>query len=275
MRVFLFAANALAALFLLTAFSVYNESVPVSSTITETNPEPKVLVYRVNYQVAVYRLNYLSSEERIVSDQEAEVNEDPGLLVEAAVETKNEEKASTEEVLVVEPEPIVAAVSPVHSYTPNTTEERFVEEFAASASEVEEKYGIPASVVLAVAIHESAWGLSRLAKEGNNFFGIKSMNGEQGSAGIIYMNTQEWEGGRFVTVQAPFRKYEKPVDSFLDYARILMTKRYDTAYQVRGDPDEFIRNVQRAGYATDPGYSEKVIHFMNKWGLYQLNAKNR
>ena len=37
---------------------------------------------------------------------------------------------------------------------------------------------IPINLVIAQAIHESNWGKSRFAVEGNNLFGIKAVEGE-------------------------------------------------------------------------------------------------
>ena len=40
----------------------------------------------------------------------------------------------------------------------------------------EEKHHIPIEIVIAQAIHESAWGNSRFSKEANNLFGIRTWN---------------------------------------------------------------------------------------------------
>ena len=54
-----------------------------------------------------------------------------------------------------------------------TTDEQYIENFALYAVEEMEKYKIPASITLAQGLLETGGGQSRLAKEGNNHFGIK------------------------------------------------------------------------------------------------------
>lgn len=50
----------------------------------------------------------------------------------------------------------------------------FLKRYAPLAMSQQRKYGIPSSVILAQMAFESGWGTSKLAKEGNNFFGIKA-----------------------------------------------------------------------------------------------------
>ena len=51
--------------------------------------------------------------------------------------------------------------------------EKYIEKYSKVAVEEMKKYNIPASITLAQGILESGNGESRLAKEGNNHFGIK------------------------------------------------------------------------------------------------------
>jgi flagellar protein FlgJ len=39
----------------------------------------------------------------------------------------------------------------------------------------------------------------------------------------------------------------------------------------RNDPDQFARELQRAGYATDPQYASKLISIMRSNNLYEYN----
>ena len=50
----------------------------------------------------------------------------------------------------------------------------FFERYAAAAIEEQKRYGIPASVTLAQMAVESGYGESSLAKQDNNYFGIKA-----------------------------------------------------------------------------------------------------
>ena len=50
----------------------------------------------------------------------------------------------------------------------------FFEKYAAAAIEEQKRYGIPASVTLAQMAVESGYGESSLARQDNNYFGIKA-----------------------------------------------------------------------------------------------------
>ena len=49
----------------------------------------------------------------------------------------------------------------------------FISKFKDIAIREMHRSGIPASITLAQAIHESAWGEGTLARSSNNYFGIK------------------------------------------------------------------------------------------------------
>ena len=58
-------------------------------------------------------------------------------------------------------------------------------------------------------------------------------------------------------------------DSFGDHGRFFhQNPRYAAALAARDDPKEFARAINRAGYATDPAYSAKLIGFMDRFNLY-------
>ena len=62
-------------------------------------------------------------------------------------------------------------------------ENKFINEIKTCAvqynSILPESDRIPISLVIAQAVHESAYGTSRFAEEANNFFGIKAVNGDE------------------------------------------------------------------------------------------------
>lgn len=143
---------------------------------------------------------------------------------------------------------------------------------AAQAGEAE--YGVPASVALAQAALESGWGESSLTKEGNAYFGIKcgADNGPFAS-GCMEKETQECdENGNCGPVMAEFRVYDSAADSFKDHGHFLSTKERYAAAFTTDNADDFIREVHKAGYATDPNYSSKIIGMMQEHNLYQYNA---
>ncbi|HOT29449.1 MAG TPA: glucosaminidase domain-containing protein [Candidatus Ozemobacteraceae bacterium] len=125
--------------------------------------------------------------------------------------------------------------------------------------------GVPASVTLAQAALETGWGASTIGSA-KNLFGIKGT----GPAGSVTVPTREWSGGRFITINAKFRKYNTWKESVDDHARLIsQVSRYKNCMKYRNDPDRFAREVQKAGYATDPNYANKLIGIMKANNLYK------
>lgn len=90
----------------------------------------------------------------------------------------------------------------------------FFERYAPLAMEQQQKYGIPASVTLSQMALESGFGGSRLAREGNNFFGVK--------AGLQWIRDGKPFG--YYSDDRPnekFRHYGSPEESLRDHSRVL------------------------------------------------------
>jgi flagellar protein FlgJ len=154
----------------------------------------------------------------------------------------------------------------------NTPQERFIASIAEAAVVSHDQTGVPASVTIAQAILESYWGSSRLAREANNYFGIKAQT-RSGSAGTVWFDVWEVIGGRNVMQSQPFRAYDTVADSFVDHGRFFTENgRYARALAARDDPQQFAREVNRAGYATDPAYASKLIGLMDRYNLYRFDA---
>src|SRR4029450_3062974 len=88
----------------------------------------------------------------------------------------------------------------------NTPQERFISSIGEAAVRSADDTGVPASVTIAQAILESYWGSSRLAREQNNYFGIKAQT-RGGSAGSVRFDVWEVIGGRNVVQSQAFRAY--------------------------------------------------------------------
>ncbi|SCQ57919.1 Large surface protein A [Propionibacterium freudenreichii] len=150
---------------------------------------------------------------------------------------------------------------------------------AGFAQEEQRRYGVPAAVSIAQSILESGWGQSSLTAVDNNYFGIKCpAYGSPFVSGCTSYSTNEWVNGGYVTIQAGFRSYNSPADSFLDHGFFLSlgdptnsANRYYPAFLTTNDRD-FVRAIAAAGYATDPTYANKIIGFMDRYNLYQYDV---
>ncbi|MCL2324957.1 MAG: glucosaminidase domain-containing protein [Proteobacteria bacterium] len=137
------------------------------------------------------------------------------------------------------------------------------------AREASRKTRVPASVAIAQAALETGWGKFTIGVA-KNLYGIKGT----GPAGKTVSSTQEWVNGQFITIQDGFRMYNTWLESIEDYQKLLQGSRYAAAFNYTNDPDKFIAEVHKAGYATDPDYTKKIISIMNGNGIRSWNVSS-
>ncbi len=162
-----------------------------------------------------------------------------------------------------------ASSSPKQPATPGTrNQQAFIALVAPGAIAAQQRYGVPASVTIAQAIEESAWGQSSLAARYHNLFGIKGT----GPAGSVTLPTKEYESGSWVTTDAQFAVYRNDAESIAGHAELLATSGYYTrAMADRAHPDAFANDLTGV-YATDPGYGANLIALMKLYNLYQYDT---
>lgn len=122
--------------------------------------------------------------------------------------------------------------------------------------------GVNPLIMVAQAALETGWGKfvvkDAAGNSSNNLFNIKADRSWQGDK--VEVNTQEYREGRPVMEQAAFRRYSSVAQSAEDFASFIQDNpRYRAALDAVADGKEFIRQLQAAGYATDPAYAKKVL----------------
>jgi len=138
----------------------------------------------------------------------------------------------------------------------------FVTALTEPAKVVQEKLGVPFQVVIAQAALETGWGQKIIKHESgtssNNLFNIKADNRWSGDK--VQKETLEFEQGAMVKKSAPFRAYQSLSESVNDYVDFLSNSdRYQDALQNSGNVEHFLHGLQKAGYATDPQYANKIM----------------
>jgi len=170
-------------------------------------------------------------------------------------------------------QPIIAKVSivpevlPVKPRTEFTSPKDFVEKLWPLAQTAAEKLGTRPEVLVAQSALETGWGkfISKDAngQTSNNLFNIKAGKDWEGKR--VSIETVEFRNGRAVKEQADFRAYDSLEDSLDDYVSFLQTSpRYEKALEHAENPEVFIQLLHKAGYATDPNYSDKVTNIINR-----------
>lgn len=139
----------------------------------------------------------------------------------------------------------------------------YIDRYKDIAMEEMQNYKIPASITLAQGILESGNGQSRLAKQGNNHFGIKCHN--------------DWKGKTMrQDDDAPkecFRVYKTAEDSYRDHSKFLANStRYASLFKLEiTDYKGWAKGLKKAGYATLPSYASVLINLIETYDLQQYD----
>ncbi len=136
-------------------------------------------------------------------------------------------------------------------------ENDYVNKFKDLAIRQTNQFGVPASVILGVAIHESANGKSKIARNLNNHFGVKGKN-------------------QVKTIRSAYKSYDSPADSYADFIRLLKDKpgfsklfeKY-TSYNHQA----WVKGIQRGGYAQSSTWASQVLGIIRKYRLDQYDNR--
>ena len=138
----------------------------------------------------------------------------------------------------------------------------FVSALTEPAKQVERQLGVPFQVVIAQAALETGWGQKIIKNSdgtsSNNLFNIKADSRWAGAK--AQKDTLEFEQGRLVKKNEPFRVYNNISESVNDYVNFLSSgTRYQDALAKPDNVEHFLQGLQKAGYATDPNYADKIL----------------
>jgi flagellum-specific peptidoglycan hydrolase FlgJ len=139
-------------------------------------------------------------------------------------------------------------------------QEEYIRRFSKIAQTEMEKFGIPASIILAQGILESNAGNSRLAMQNNNHFGVKCFS----------HNCQKGHCSNFTDDSHKdfFRVYQSPWESYRAHSVMIKTKHYRVLlrYGTR-DYKNWAYGLKKLGYATDKHYAESLLHTIEDLNL--------
>ena len=126
--------------------------------------------------------------------------------------------------------------------------------------------GVPASITLAQAIHESQSGTSNLASNSNNHFGIKCKSYWKGRS---YYHKDDDLNSNGDLIQSCFRAYDEVTDSYIDHSNFLkFSSNYKPLFALsKTDYTGWAHGLKKSGYATDKRYAQKLIKTIKKYNL--------
>jgi flagellar protein FlgJ len=153
--------------------------------------------------------------------------------------------------------------------------DEFVNTMLPMAKEAADRIGVDPRYLVAQAALETGWGKSVMrAQDGSsshNLFGIKAGSSWKGDSARAI--TSEFRNGEMVKETAEFRSYDSYKDSFHDLVTLLQTNnRYQDVVKSADNPEQFVRELQKAGYATDPAYASKISQIAKQMTSYQNYA---
>ncbi len=156
-----------------------------------------------------------------------------------------------------------------------SSQDEFVATMLPMAEAAAKRIGIDPKYLVAQAALETGWGKSVMRAEdgssSHNLFGIKAGKSWQG--GQARAITSEFRDGAMVKETAQFRSYDSYQDSFHDLVTLLQSNdRYKEVVKSADNPERFVRELQKAGYATDPNYANKISQIAHSMNSYQNYA---
>lgn len=148
----------------------------------------------------------------------------------------------------------------------------YIEQFSELAVLEMNRSGVPASIKMAQALHESNKGASSLAVNANNHFGIKCKRHWKG--GTYYHKDDDLDK-KGNLIESCFRSYQSTIDSYVDHTNFLTQRyKYRSLFDLpKTDYKAWARGLQKAGYATDKAYSEKLIRYIETYELHKLDQE--
>lgn len=149
------------------------------------------------------------------------------------------------------------AMSTTPTIAQENSSQTYIETYKDAAIQYMEEYGCPASIILAIAMHESANGTSRVARYLNNHFGIKGPNESK-------------------EIRSAYKGYDSVEESYADFIDFLKrresTEKLFDLYQPH-EYQKWVKGIARSGYAHSSSWSSKVIGMIRKYNLHELDIQ--
>ncbi len=146
----------------------------------------------------------------------------------------------------------------------------FVDDLRPHAERAAAELGVAPEALLAQAALETGWGRHMIRRadgsSSHNLFNIKAHRGWDGEQ--VGVRTLEFRDGIPRQEQAAFRAYDSLEEAFSDYVGFIQGHpRYQAALAAGADARGYARELQAAGYATDPRYAEKIADILGRGAL--------
>lgn len=145
------------------------------------------------------------------------------------------------------------------------TQEEFLTKMKPYAEKAAAELNVGTDVLLAQAALETGWGKHLIHDaQGNNTFNIFNIKATGWQGKSVTVNTLENKQGITQQERAGFRQYDDYAQSFADYVSLMKNNtRYKDALAAGDNSNAYAEALQKAGYATDPEYADKIKSILN------------
>ncbi|WP_447641357.1 MULTISPECIES: glucosaminidase domain-containing protein [Chitinophagaceae] len=141
----------------------------------------------------------------------------------------------------------------VSSLKAQSTAQKYIQEHSKLAMKLMQQSGVPASVILGVAMVESSLGRSKSSKILHNHFGIIGKNSKASEMGY----------------KSQYRQFEDAEASYENFIHIVTSKSFYENMKGSLDFSKWLTNLNKAGYCATNQYIWKrdIMYFINKYSL--------
>ncbi len=134
--------------------------------------------------------------------------------------------------------------------------QKYIDTYSPLALEVMEKYQIPPSLVLGIALHESASGTSKLCRTKHNHFGVKGR-----------VKSSKSKSGYITT----YRTFETDEAAYLHIGEMISKRKYYPG--LKGDMDymKWLKAMKASGYARSSSWISIIDKAIKRYDLTRLD----
>jgi len=128
------------------------------------------------------------------------------------------------------------------------TAQAYIKQHQELAQKLMKQSGIPASIILAIALVESGNGTSRVCRKLNNHFGVRGKNSGK--------------------IKSSYKEFASTEASYADFIRMIGTKKYYARLKGQTDIKKWVAAMKSSGYSEAPNvWAQKIFSTISQYKL--------
>jgi flagellum-specific peptidoglycan hydrolase FlgJ len=135
--------------------------------------------------------------------------------------------------------------------------EAYINKFDSLAVEIMKTYQIPASLILGIALQESAGGTSKLCRLNHNHFGVKGR-----------VKSSKTKSG----YKTSYRKFDTDEAAYTYIGELISSRKYYTVLKGNMNYMKWLKAIHAAKYATSPTWVSHVDKMIKRYNLTRFDT---